>query len=85
MMGFENALCALAEDPEACADFLSAMADFYVAVMDEQFKYHKPDLVMTMDHVSNKDGLMMGIDTYRNVIKPAQKKIFDKAVSSIKF
>ena len=76
-MGFENALAALAEEPEACAEFLSAMADFYIDVMTEQFKYYKPDLVMTMDHVANKDGLMMSLETYRTVIKPAQKKIFD--------
>lgn len=77
MMGFENALCALVEEPEACREMLCAMADMYIDIMTEQFKYRKPDLVMTMDHIANKDGLMMGVETYRSVIKPAQKKIFD--------
>lgn len=76
MMGFENALCALVEEPDACREFLNAAADFYIDVMTEQFKYYKPDLVMTMDHVANKDGLLMSAETYRSVIKPAQKKIF---------
>ena len=77
MMGFENALCALAEEPEACRDMLCAMADYYIAVMDEQFKYFTPDMVMTMDHIANQSGLLMSLDTYRSVIKPAQKKVFD--------
>lgn len=76
-MGFENALCALVEEPEACAAFLNAIADLCVDIMAEQFKYRKPDLVMTMDHVANKDGLLMSADAFREVIKPAQKKIFD--------
>ncbi len=79
MMGFEDALCALVEEPEACADMLSAMADYYICVMEEQFRYCKPDLVMIMDHVANKDGLLMSAETYRRIIKPAQKKIFDFA------
>lgn len=77
MMGFENALCALAEEPDACREMLDAMADLYIDVMTEQFKYCKPDLVMTMDHIANKDGLMMSPAAYRSIIKPAQKKIFD--------
>ncbi len=77
MMGFENALCALIEEPDACKELLNSMADYYIDVMTEQFKYYKPDLVMTMDHVANKDGLLMSAEMYRDIIKPAQKKIFD--------
>lgn len=53
------------------------MTDFYIDCMLEQFKYWKPDLAMTMDHVANASGLLMHPNTYRTVIKPAQKKIFD--------
>ena len=77
MMGFEEALYSLAAEPEASRDFLCAMADFYIDVMLEQFKYFKPDLAMIMDHVANTKGLLMSPETYRQVIKPAQKKIYD--------
>ena len=77
MMGFEEALYSLGAEPEATRDFLCAMADFYIDVMLEQFKYFKPDLAMVMDHVANTHGLLMSPETYRNVIKPAEKKIYD--------
>lgn len=77
MMGFEEALYSLAAEPEACRDFLSAMADFYIDVMLEQFKYFKPDLAMVMDHVANTEGLLMSANSYREIIKPAEKKIYD--------
>lgn len=77
MMGFEEALYSLSAEPEATRDFLCAMADFYVDVMQEQFKYFKPDLAMVMDHVATANGLLMGPETYRSVIMPAEKKIYD--------
>lgn len=77
MMGFENALYSIAAEPEAAADFLNAMADFYIDCMLEQFKYWKPDVAMTMDHVANDAGLLMSPSSYREIVKPAQKKIFD--------
>ncbi len=76
MMGFENALYSVAAEPEATSDFLNAMADFYIDCMLEQFKYWKPDIAMTMDHVATKLGLLMSPDSYRKVIKPAQAKIY---------
>lgn len=77
MMGFENALFSLAAEPEASADFLNAMADWYIDCMLEQFRYFKPDLAMVMDHVANASGLLMSPESYRNIIKPAEKKIYD--------
>lgn len=77
MMGFDEALYSLAAEPEATRDFLCAMADFYIDCMTEQFRYFKPDLAMVMDHVANKDGLLMSPETYRTVVMPAEKKIYD--------
>jgi len=80
MMGFEGALLALATEPEATFDFLSAMADFYVEAMRYQFKYLKPDLVMMMDHVATARGLLMSPAQYREIIKPCQKKMYDAMI-----
>jgi len=77
MMGFNNALLALVSEPDATRAFLCAMADYYIACMERQFAIFKPDLAMVMDHVANAPGLMMSPDTYRAVIKPAEKKIYD--------
>ena len=77
MMGFENALYSVAAEPEATRDCLCAMADFYIEVMERQFRTFKPDIAMVMDHVANAKTLLMSPDSYREVIKPAEKRIFD--------
>lgn len=77
MMGFEDALVALATEPEACYDFLQAVADFWIEGFHHQCKYFKPDLAMIMDHVANANGMLMSPRTYREIIKPAQKKVIE--------
>lgn len=77
MMGFEEALYSIAAEPEATRDFLCAMADFYIDAFEQQYAYFKPELAVVMDHVANSEGLLMSPESYRSVIKPAEKKIFD--------
>ncbi|KPU43157.1 uroporphyrinogen decarboxylase (URO-D) [Oxobacter pfennigii] len=80
IMGFEGALLALAEEPAETYNFLMAIADMYIEVLRRQSKYFRPDLVTIMDHISNKKDLMMSPKTYRELIKPAQKKVFEAAI-----
>ncbi|MCL1804136.1 MAG: hypothetical protein FWG30_11005 [Eubacteriaceae bacterium] len=80
MMGWGGALEALLNEPEATYDFLNAMIDFYIEALRYQCKYLKPDLIMIMDHVANAQGLLMSPETYRQVIKPGQKKMFDAII-----
>ncbi|MBE6031785.1 MAG: hypothetical protein E7224_01150 [Clostridiales bacterium] len=77
MMGFEEALYSLIAEPEATKEFLCAMANFYVDVIQEQFRYFKPDLALVMDHVATDKGLLMSPQCYREIIKPAQKIVYD--------
>ncbi|MEG1524559.1 MAG: uroporphyrinogen decarboxylase family protein [Clostridia bacterium] len=78
--GFEEALCALAEEPEACYDFLQAMADYQIKAFHKFCKYCKPDLGMLFDHMATATGMMMSPKTYREIIKPAQKKVCDALI-----
>lgn len=77
MMGFEEALYSIAAEPEATRDFLCAIADFAIASFEQQCRYFKPEIGGVMDHVANSKGLLMSPDSYRKVIKPAEKKIID--------
>jgi len=75
MMGFENALLSLVMEPEACYDFLQAVADFWIEAWHYQCKYYKPDMGILWDHLATEKGLMMSPTTYREIIKPAQAKV----------
>ena len=77
IMGLENALVSLIEEPEATYDFLNALADFWIGVMNRFCKYFKPDIVTTMEHIATHSGLLMSPETYRKVIKPVHKKVYD--------
>ncbi|MDO4571884.1 MAG: uroporphyrinogen decarboxylase family protein [Clostridia bacterium] len=76
LMGFENALMALVSEPEACYDFLQAAADFWIGAFRRQVRYFKPDMAMLIDHLSNANNMLMSPAIYREIIKPAQKKVF---------
>ena len=77
MMGVENALASLLEEPEAVHDFLHALADFWIDVMRRFCKYFQPDIVTTMEHIATHQGLLMSPDTYRKIIKPVHQKVYD--------
>jgi hypothetical protein len=77
IMGFENALLSLADEPEATYEFLEALADFWIGVMNRFCKYYKPDIITTMEHIATHQGLLMSPDTYRRIIKPVHQKVYD--------
>ena len=85
MMGVENALVSLIEEPEATYSFLDALADFWLDVMQRFCKYFKPDIVTTMEHIATHRGLLMSPETYRKIIKPVHQKVYDgiKAMGAI--
>lgn len=80
LMGFENALCALLEEPECCYDFLQALADCYIEVFHRYCQYWKPDVAMLVEHVANNRGLLMSPELYREIIKPAQQKVYQAII-----
>lgn len=75
LMGFENGLCAMYEEPEACAALLSAIADYKIRVLERAAQYFKPESVCTFDDVATELSTFMSPDKYRELIKPAHKKI----------
>ena len=80
MLGFEQALLSLITEPEACYDFLQAAADFWIDAWHHQVKYFKPDIAMLIDHVANAKNLLMSPEQYREIIKPAQKRVIQAIV-----
>lgn len=76
-MGFENALIALAEDPESCEEFFSAMADFKIKYFEKIAKYYDLDVINAHDDYGSNDKLFMSPNTWRKLIKPHLKRMVD--------
>ncbi len=77
LMGFENALCALYEEPEACSALMSAITDYKIKLVERAAKYFKPDIITNYIDVATERGLFMSPQTYRELISPQQKRLND--------
>lgn len=75
--GFENALCNIMEDEEACTDFMGWMADYKIGVIERMAKYYKPDMIQFHDDYSDASGLFMPVDKWQRMIKPHLQRIVD--------
>ena len=76
MMGFEEALVALVQEPEAIYECMDAIADFHIAAMRALCPYLKPDYAVFFEHMATARGMLISPDTYRRLIKPIQKKMY---------
>ena len=76
MMGFEAALVALIEEPEAAQECMGAIADFWIDALRHLFRHLKPDMVVFGEHMATAKGPLMSPATYREVIKPVHRKMF---------
>lgn len=87
LMGFENALVAMIEEPEAVEALLSAITDYKIRLVERVVKYYKPDIITSYDDTATERGLFMSPATYRTLIKPQHKRLNDaiKALGAIPF
>ena len=79
LMGFENALCAMVEEPEACEALLNAIVDYKIRLAERAVAHFHPDSICTYDDVATERALFMSPDVYRRLIKPAHTR-FNEAV-----
>lgn len=70
LMGFENSLAALLEEPEACYDFFGAMADYKIKYFEKIHQYYKVDIINAHDDFGANDRMFMSLDTWRKLLKP---------------
>ena len=81
IMPFEDALCALVEEPEACYDFFGAIADHKIRLHELAIKYYKPDVLVMHDDYGNNKNLFMSPESWRKLIKPHLKRVVDSVQS----
>ena len=77
VMEFQDALVALLEEPEACFDFFSAVADYKIEVFRRVIHYYKPDQIVFHDDYGNTKAMFMSPETWRELIKPNLQRVID--------
>ncbi|MDR1179482.1 MAG: hypothetical protein LBK44_03160 [Spirochaetales bacterium] len=76
LMGFEEALVAILEEPEACNELFTAITDYKVQLAEKAAKYFKPDIFYAYDDIATELNLFMSPQTYRSLIQPHHKRFF---------
>lgn len=74
-MGFENALIALIEEPEACYDLMDAITDYKIEFAKKVKESYNPDAFTNYDDIATERGLFMSPEIYRKLIKPHHKRL----------
>jgi uroporphyrinogen-III decarboxylase len=75
LYGIENTYTAMYDEPEAFKALIHVLADFRIRVAEKTAKYYKPDIYMTMDDIGGAFGPLISPRMYRELIKPADRKI----------
>lgn len=74
LMGFENALIAMAMEPEATEELFTAITDYKIASLDYIIDAYHPDTITYFDDIATEKDLFMSPDMYRELVKPHHKR-----------
>jgi len=77
LMGFQEAFLAMSEEPEEYKALVDAIADFKVRLIGKICKHYKPDNIFAHDDLGSAQGPMMSLAMYRELLKPAHKRIVE--------
>lgn len=77
LMGFEDALLAIALEPEATKDLVEAIIDWKIKLIPYVKEYLDPDMFTNYDDICTEKGPFLSPDAYREIIKPGTKRLFD--------
>jgi uroporphyrinogen-III decarboxylase len=77
LMGFEEAMIAMIEEPEACNELFTAITDYKIRLAEKAAKYYRADTFVNFDDIATERNLFMSPDTYRSLIKPHHKRLND--------
>lgn len=80
LMGFADALIAMAEEPEACNELFEAITDYKVAALDGIIEAYHPDTIVYYDDIATQGSLFMAPQVYRELIKPHHKRFAQECI-----
>lgn len=75
LMGFEEALIAIALESDAVNSLFDAITDYKIKLAEKAAKFYKPDSFTNFDDVAAEGNLFLSPETYRTLIKPHHKRL----------
>lgn len=79
LMGFEDALCAMYEEPEEYQALVDAITDYKVKVIEILGKYYKPDVLCFHDDYGANDRMLMSPELWRAFFKEPLRRVIEAA------
>lgn len=77
LLGFEETMCAILEEPEEVEELLTVLVDNKIEFIHRIAEAYKPDYITVMDDYAHQDGLLMSPNTFRELFKPQLKRLVD--------
>lgn len=77
MMGFENGLCALLEDPDECKEFFEYVTDYYVKLVPYIVKYYQPDSIIVGDDLCSANSAFISMNAFDEILKDCYQRQID--------
>ena len=82
LLGFENAMLAVFEEPEEVIALLTEVSKFLLMVTEKQMQYLKPEIYILMDDDAAYRAPFFSVNVYREIFKPFHKLHCDLALNS---
>lgn len=78
LMGFEDALCAMYEEPEEYHALIEAITGYKLKLIDIIGTYYKPDVLCFHDDFGSNDSMMMSPDMWREFFKEPLSRVIER-------
>lgn len=78
LMGFEDALCAMYEEPEAYKELVNAITDYKVELIKIIGKYYKPDVLSFHDDFGAEDRMLMSVELWEEFFKEPLRRVIEE-------
>jgi len=79
LLGMENAIIAYIEHPDEMFSMIGAIADYKISLVRKFHEVTRMDVLWYGDDWGTQNNLFMSPETWRTIIKPHTKRIYDAA------
>lgn len=77
LVGFQNALEAMYEEPEAFKELMQAITDFRIKMIPLIKEHYNPDIIINLDDFGHQTSEFMSVEMFREFIKPYEIQLYN--------
>ena len=81
LMGFEDAMCAMYDEPEEYQVLVDAITEYKLRVIDIIGTYYKPDVLSFHDDYGTNDSMMMSPELWRKFFEEPLRRVIERTQS----